>query len=64
MVEKTFGRYDFSRYLTQLLLMESEEDLNKPKISELLLKCGESADEWSTKCIHHKFVQFLYFIGI
>lgn len=45
MVEKTFGRYDFSRYLTQLLLMESEEDLNKPKISELLLKCGESADE-------------------
>merc|ERR1711928_74624 len=45
MVEKTLGRYDFSRYLTQLLLMESEEDLNKPSVPQLFLKCGESADE-------------------
>lgn len=43
-VNKFCGRYDFTRFLTQLLLMASEEDLNHPKIADLFLKCGEAVD--------------------
>lgn len=43
--DKACGRYDFSRFLTQLLLMATEEDLNSPKIFDLFLKCGVAADD-------------------
>ncbi|EFX76495.1 hypothetical protein DAPPUDRAFT_107012 [Daphnia pulex] len=41
-LDKFLGRYNFSRFLTQLLLVASEEDLNDPKISDLFIKCGEA----------------------
>jgi hypothetical protein len=44
-LDKACGRYDFSRFLTQLLLMATEEDLNSPKIFDLFLKCGVAADD-------------------
>ena len=34
--------------------MESEEDLNKPNVSQLFLKCGESADDWSIQYICYR----------
>lgn len=43
-LDKFCGRYDFTRFLTQLLLMASEEDLNNPKIADLFSQCGEAVD--------------------
>lgn len=43
-LDKFCGRYDFSRFVTQLLLMASEEDLNNPKIADLFIKCGKAVD--------------------
>lgn len=44
-LETLRGRYNFTRYITQLLLMASEEDLTDPAMLDLFLKCGESFDK-------------------
>ncbi|XP_046449076.1 uncharacterized protein LOC124197603 [Daphnia pulex] len=43
-LDKLLGTYNFYRFVTQLLLVASEEDLNDPKISDLFIKCGEALD--------------------
>ncbi|EFX60764.1 hypothetical protein DAPPUDRAFT_123053, partial [Daphnia pulex] len=43
-LDKLLGMYNFYRFVTQLLLVASEEDLNDPKISDFFIKCGEALD--------------------
>ncbi|KAI9552244.1 hypothetical protein GHT06_022606 [Daphnia sinensis] len=44
-LEKLRGRYNFIRYILQLLLLASEEDIvSNPKLFDLLVKCGEPYD--------------------
>ncbi|XP_046641322.1 uncharacterized protein LOC124326487 [Daphnia pulicaria] len=43
-LDKVLGRYNFSRFVTQLLLVASEENLNDPKLSDLFIKCGKALD--------------------
>ncbi|XP_057377961.1 uncharacterized protein LOC130699921 [Daphnia carinata] len=44
-LEKLRGIYDFIRYILQLLLLASEQDIvSNPKLFDLLVKCGEPYD--------------------
>ncbi|KAK4037545.1 uncharacterized protein LOC123475235 [Daphnia magna] len=42
---KLRGRYNFTRYILQLLLLASEQDLvSNPKLFDMFVKCGEPYD--------------------